>query len=1488
MTPSLSSLQRCLARVFRESDGTPIGAAFLASDRLLCTCAHVVFAAIGSDARGGAELSVSFPFLDEGRRKARLVRIDRIDSDNRGDVAVLELVDGAPTGASPCLLDISSESFRPRRTVATYGFPAGHPQGVPSSLETAGVLSNEWLEATSDGETLHLVAGGFSGAPVVDPKLGSVIGMVAAVEDIGGKRVVYLIQSRALARAEPTFQTSTSREDSLPLAGMSELGPARRNVERFLDHYLGTEDSPTGLGGRHDSVELLDRWHASPGSQQGLLVADAGRGKSALMVRWAAHIAERSRVVFVPISWRFETSSKLRTLTILACQLRALAAVTTALPQCVDDLSSEIYELLQRSWNDGERGLTVILDGMDEASQWDVANELPLGPRLGRGVKVLVTARRLGDCDAEGWRQRLDWHKPFVMDLPPLDLVGTTEALALAAGDGSVAARTAAEVHRLSQGEPLLVRLYAAAIAEEGSRGLEAYCDNVPGLDAYLTRQWERQKDAWGAQADRAQVSQDAVVVRSVLARAMGALPLGELVELCRSKVESAERVAAAVSGLRQLVVGDARAGYAFFHPRLAKHFSDALSPLDRAGVDDLFVRTGLRCAEALAKSELLPEECADYWVLHLGAHLRRSEAPAREHVKLMTAGWLRASVVRGDSSLFIDDCARAFATLERQRDVSGAERLRFDLRIIAARARAIDAQGPIPPTLLGQLVRLGGWSFARANSWCESRPNEQERAAGWAELAKVCAGDALPELIAEIPRIAGVRDAAVLVRALGQRAWPALLSPIQRAVFARPGAEANDLWIELLRVLSLVERDVDAEVTARLFAPGNHRTDRLIFAAAKFLPCRARALAELREAPGVLSSAYWSLLPFASFGPADWSWLMGLIQSHESVSEPSITRTKRVARALFLTGIARCAVDAPEESRQLLVDHLTRAESGAWIEACAGHLCRIGLRSKFDAWVGELLDAGGKSLALTAVAELLDDAQQARLVEGVLKVGNVLKFELVADLAEVLPARRNELLEVLRCECDAPLVSDSILWVSAGCKGFGPDERAGFARRLRSRAAAVQRLADIATTVDDRTKARLLCREAFESRGRGTISANLLLLILEATRRAGTSEAPASVRRMAEDSTGEMNALTRLICRTSSVQATPPRDVRRTILDGARGYAGRVLTALAHWDAIDAAAPLLDSLDAPSLARGLRRLQTPLRGFYAPYVRSRMGSENKRDRADLAATMLGVVDVTKVFCDEIDQLLEESGEVDASTEGLGVAPLLGSMVPRDSPAEDPARDTISQTNLMAALIRSLPGLSRPAFVRTYARARRFIRGRSEEWASMLVRALVARGEVAAARRFVRTRPGSHKSLVIDLLAAVPEGSAPEYLPAAREWLSAELALPSDPLRENRAWALIRHLDGAERAAWFEKAISTDFGASWEVDQALVEAVVHCEQALAPAWRAGVAALMSLRHSEHIWDGLCALLPIVTALHGKAGLDAVRETLEDIASWQVW
>ena len=235
-------------------------------------------------------------------------------------------------------------------------------QAAAKSERTIAVLSSAYLQS---GFTAAEWAAAFARDPtgtqglllpvrIHDCELRGLLPQIVYVDLVGleaeaarERQLAGVLRQRAKPTREPGFPGHSLRPvtepplfprsipQNIPLLGdariaereiivnLAQVGGASKlsgKIEEFFEEYLITE---TGLrtvpfGGRDEDLSLLNAWlDDETASPRYLLTAPAGRGKSALLVRWLQHRQEQGRVgrdvlapwqlVFVPISIRFET-----------------------------------------------------------------------------------------------------------------------------------------------------------------------------------------------------------------------------------------------------------------------------------------------------------------------------------------------------------------------------------------------------------------------------------------------------------------------------------------------------------------------------------------------------------------------------------------------------------------------------------------------------------------------------------------------------------------------------------------------------------------------------------------------------------------------------------------------------------------------------------------------------------------------------------------------------------------------------------------------------------------------------------------------------------------------------------------------------------------------------------------------------------------------------------------------------------------------------
>jgi hypothetical protein len=242
-----NQLKTSIVRI-RTADGLVVGAGFLATDRHILTCAHVVSRSLGLfDTPADAPLAkvqLDFPLLAPRRmQNARVVYWQPPQADNRGDIAGLELDGEPPINATPMRLVIADEVARHPFNVISFpqvtedyalyesGLTQLQVRIAASSADYEDFLlyqqrlSENIDKARNHGDTetrraerseiiaslndLARAALGFSfnelceaidqttsGAPLWDERLNSVVGMAVAADHQVGRTVSPIIRAK--------------------------------------------------------------------------------------------------------------------------------------------------------------------------------------------------------------------------------------------------------------------------------------------------------------------------------------------------------------------------------------------------------------------------------------------------------------------------------------------------------------------------------------------------------------------------------------------------------------------------------------------------------------------------------------------------------------------------------------------------------------------------------------------------------------------------------------------------------------------------------------------------------------------------------------------------------------------------------------------------------------------------------------------------------------------------------------------------------------------------------------------------------------------------------------------------------------------------------------------------------------------------------------------------------------------------------------------
>ncbi|HKV09673.1 MAG TPA: DUF4062 domain-containing protein [Thermoanaerobaculia bacterium] len=502
-------------------------------------------------------------------------------------------------------------------------------------------------------------------------------------------------------------------------------------VRNFFTWYLGSQKVAVPFGGREDNLVLLDAWLDDPHSTPYLaLSAPAGRGKSALLVQWSRRCAVRPDmdVVLFPISIRARTnlaSVVFPSLVARLCQIYGESPPSMQTP-------TEVWRGLFRDYLDKPlpqgRRLLIILDGLDEAGDFEPGMDLfPLAPPS--GLRVVVSARpRAGEPDLE-WLRALGWERPglaHAVGLSPLTLEGVADVLQRIGHPLDALSRrkeVIAELHRLSEGDPLLVGLYVEDLWKVRAKAPRIRPEDLatlrPGLEGYFDRWWDEQRQLWGMRAPLREREVQAVL--GALSCAKGPLRRDELLMVAHTDLNLRSfALDEALLDLRRFVVEDGRQqGYVFSHPRLSQYQRERMGGREVKQWEEHFIAWGKSTLAALHENRLAPPDTPPYLVQYLGAHLEPQGVDAL--AALVSDAWRRAWEAFEDfSDGFVRDVDRAWRAACRsdQEDVKSgrpARHLGLEIRCALCRSSIVSLASQIPGELSLALVQASLWTSRHA-----------------------------------------------------------------------------------------------------------------------------------------------------------------------------------------------------------------------------------------------------------------------------------------------------------------------------------------------------------------------------------------------------------------------------------------------------------------------------------------------------------------------------------------------------------------------------------------------------------------------------------------------------------------------------------------------------------------------------------------------------------------------------------------------------
>ena len=671
VVPLEHPIESALVRFRARRDGAVVGAGFLVTGTELVTCAHVVAEAAGTnpDAADPPEgtITVELPFLGSGQLEARVVKWRPIGADRPEDIAVLSLPERAP-GSAARPLPLLAPAQLAGRSFEVCGFPQGNDEGAWAEGRMGHRRADGTVQVGDPNQTGYAIEPGFSGAPIWDVLARGVIGMVVARERRGETKVAFVLPVDLLTRVWPLQITEAHDPFAHLTAGVHEsLGGLRQ----LLAEYVGWPGAARPFGGRGRSFDALDRWLEQP-VPYALLVAEAGRGKTALLARWASAIAAlgKADVVFVPISIRFGTASHTSAMRLLLERLRHVLGVPGDFVADPTTWPSEVQRLFQETQPDAAQRLLLILDGVDEATGWTFDRDLRFPVPSPDWLKVIVSARRTVDRDADEWVDRLYWRgQAECFDLDPLDRRGVEEVLTSLGHDRLDLRPLTDALYRLTGGDPLELQLYARQLQVRGDTaavGAAELSERAPGLDGFFELWWEDQLRMWSEQGrDDLAESEDIYRLLHFAAIAEGPLDYEDFAALCGGRLKQGPYLQRKLSELGRFLIPashEHEKGLVLAHPRLNLFFASPPRMLEDER-ENLERQLFEYCRAALVrvKEGGGPKRVSAYAVRHLGMHADSQYGDGKTLYELVDPAWYRAWQAFEDAAEgFLGDVDRA------------------------------------------------------------------------------------------------------------------------------------------------------------------------------------------------------------------------------------------------------------------------------------------------------------------------------------------------------------------------------------------------------------------------------------------------------------------------------------------------------------------------------------------------------------------------------------------------------------------------------------------------------------------------------------------------------------------------------------------------------------------------------------------------------------------------------------------------------------
>ena len=534
--------------------------------------------------------------------------------------------------------------------------------------------------------------------------------------------------------------------------GLGEIHPDTPfQVKSFIESYVGSDENPIPFGGREEIINDLTNWLDNDSSiRNKAIITNAGRGKSALLANWVVKITKTHKDIFIiyfPISARFNTNLESVVFGGLVGRFaKFFKEELRIVPNLDGNRLKEIFiSYLHREFPE-EKKVLIVLDGLDESAGWEVgANLLPTKPN--QKLRIIISARKLvGDQNSEAWLDRLGWEGKDHADLIDLDLMEEDSIKDVLNKMGDPLATLAADfdmvkqLHILSEGEPLLIRMYIESLLEKrddfASLSPNDLLDLEPGFAPFFEKWIKDQNNIWKTkythQDDPQRALENDILVRHlfrILAFAKGPLMIDDIFGISNGGFKDRDEIRNTINFINRFVVGDGiHSGFFFSHPKLCYFFEDQMTPQEIAEYKSLFLNYCSYSFQNLIKRSYPSQNVPRYVVKYYSAHLDDNVIENQMYYDLLCKEWLNAwESIDGTPSDFLSDVQKAWDKAIEE----GPQKL--DIQIFASLwfSSFCTLQENIPNELIIASVEKKVISYNLGLLYINNKSNKKERLLG-------------------------------------------------------------------------------------------------------------------------------------------------------------------------------------------------------------------------------------------------------------------------------------------------------------------------------------------------------------------------------------------------------------------------------------------------------------------------------------------------------------------------------------------------------------------------------------------------------------------------------------------------------------------------------------------------------------------------------------------------------------------------------------